>query len=158
MFAAVFSEAMNVQPLRFAGSVGGERRNRRVFRNSNSRAARRKGDGLDQLGLVALDCADDGRFVWPVPETDECLAGADVIDQGQSNAAKDLLREGGKIAEHPEEIEPLPEREPEITGPDWGQDFHNTTVQLVGHALPYLHEGGLPDHWQFGQERRTLWH
>ena len=154
----MFSGAMNVQPLRFAGGVGGERRNRRIFRNSNGGSARRKGDRLGQLGLIALHGADDGRFVWPVPETDESLSGADVIDQAKSHAAKDLLRKSGEIPKHPEEIEPLPEREPEITGPDWGQDFHNTTVQLVGHALPYLHEGGLPDHWQFGQERRTLWH
>jgi hypothetical protein len=28
----------------------------------------------------------------------------------------------------------LPEGEPQVSGPNWGEDFHNTTIQLVGHA------------------------
>ena len=88
-------------------------------------------------------------------KTHERLPRTQPLDHGKSNTAKDLLREGGKIAEHPDEIQPLPEGEPQISGPNWGQDFHNTTAQLVGHAQP-AYTGGLPDHWQFGQRLQDI--
>ena len=136
--------------LGFARGVGGVG-DGGVFGDADWGAACGLGFFAHELDLVTLDGADDGGLVkgggaCAGTETDESLAGADAFDHVEADAAEDLLGEGGEVAEHPDEIEALPESEPEVTGPNWSKDFHNTAVQLVGHAQP-AYTGGLPDDW-----------